>query len=72
MRNKKTRKLVNVWAVVPYDFEYKVQYCDSKREADDMIENMFKGAASCHEQEQFEDIVEDKRCSTARYGWKLL
>lgn len=68
-KSKMKKKIVKTWAVIPNDFEYSVQYCDTKEQAEMMRDSFFKGEASISEMEQRQDVINRKNRKTAMRGY---
>jgi len=68
--SKDENKTVIVWAVMPHDMEYSVQYCDTKEQADAWALT-YKSGATVEQVEQLERVIERKGRYTARRGYGL-
>jgi hypothetical protein len=68
----KAKSIVKTWAVLPFDCEYSVQYCDSKEQAEMFAKSYEKiGGAMISEIEQSQDVIDRKNKRTATRGYRI-
>jgi len=71
-RMKKKRKVIRVWALIPYDMEMKTMYFSTEKEANLnkqwLLEACNGMQSDVVEMEQFADTVQRKAMSIARDG----
>lgn len=63
-------KLVKVWSVIPNDFEFSVQYTESKESAE-LLAASYESGANIYFEEIPKRIFERKQLSTARKGYRV-
>lgn len=66
----KNEKMVKVWAVIPNDFEYSVQYMESRESAESLAESYESGAKVFFEEMPLR-IVQRKQLKTAKKGYRV-